>query len=569
MKQDTAGHHTSHGAYSLPILVVLVIVAAALRSFIAYNGGLWRDEALFLSIVRLPSFGDVLQVLRLHESHPPLFYLLMRGWVSLAGDTDRAALLLPVLFGIALVPVMFVAGRQLYSARAGVIAAALTAIIPTLAEYSAEVRPYSLLPLLVVLSCWVLVVALNRTSLLLWSAYAASAIALVYTHNWTWVLVAGQFAATATVILRADRRRRSEVTVRSGAAFVVIGLAYLPWLPVLRYQAAHAGHPPHPFKNLSGMLLLIPNGFFRAIQSTLLPPVKTLQMLLLVAAGLVAASLFALVKRLSTNRAEITNESAGLISLRAAAGQDQEAMQANAVFLTVFLVATVLASVLSVHSDMMQARCLTMLAPLLVLLVAGRIDLVQNRTPPGSLGRRLIFATATVVALSYILRLDFLITIPRSNAREVAHAVDDATEASDLVIVEREWLASFNHYYRAPNAQIDFPSFGRPKLPDFADVWSRLEDPRALSRVQAEIIAAKEVGRRVWLVGDRQSLRPLSNKDLLDAERQGNYIALSNLRARQIKDMLVREYGPPVQAIKGIGTPSRYEEFHAFLFRPR
>lgn len=525
---------------------------------------------MFLSIVRLPSFGDVLQVLRFHESHPPLFYLLMRGWLSLAGGTDRAALLLPVLFGIALVPVMLIAGRQLYSARAGLIAAALTAIIPTLAEYSAEVRPYSLLPLLVVLSCWVLVVALKRTSLMLWSAYAVSAITLVYTHNWTWVIIAGQLAATATVIVRADRRRRSELMVRSGAAFILIGLAYLPWLPVLRYQAAHAGHPPHHFKNLAGMLLLVPDGFLRAIQSTLLPPVKTLPMLLLVATGLVAVSVFALVRRLNNKHAKITNESARLSSWRAATAPDSEAMHVNAVFVTVCIVATLAASILSVHSDMMQARCLAMLTPLLVLLVAGRIDRVLSRNPPASRARRLMFAIAAVVSLSYILRLDFLITVPRSNAREVADAVDNAAEASDLVIVEREWLAaSFNHYYRAPNAEIDFPSFGRRNSPDFADVWSRLEDPRALSRVQAEITAAKEAGRRVWLVGDRQNLNPLSNKDVADAQGQGNYIALSKLRATQINDMLVREYGPPVQAIQRAGTPSRYEELHAFLFRPR
>jgi Predicted membrane protein len=272
-----------------------MLLAAAIRGLIAFNGPLWRDEALFITIVRTGSFQDLLRVLHFHESHPPLFYMMMRAWLSLVGDSDARALLLPVTIGVALVPVMYAAGRQLYSRRAGLIAAALTAVVPALNEYSGEIRPYSFLPLLALLSCWALVGALKRRSFVTWSAYAASAIALVYTHNWAWLIVAGQFVATVVVVFMEERSTRNSLSLKSGLAFVAVGLAYAPWLPTLMYQAAHAGHPPHDVGNETALLMLIPNGVGRAVQSTLLPPVHALQVLAIVVSAAILLAIVSLV----------------------------------------------------------------------------------------------------------------------------------------------------------------------------------------------------------------------------------------------------------------------------------
>ncbi|HKP29878.1 MAG TPA: hypothetical protein VJU15_10765, partial [Gemmatimonadales bacterium] len=69
------------------LLPLIGIVAAgfAVRLSHALASGLWRDEALAVDIALLPSLRDVTDFLVHHESHPPLYYLLLRGWIMIAG----------------------------------------------------------------------------------------------------------------------------------------------------------------------------------------------------------------------------------------------------------------------------------------------------------------------------------------------------------------------------------------------------------------------------------------------------------------------------------------------------
>ena len=129
-----------HGIPARDLLVVLGLstLALVLRLLVAERGGLWRDEALFLFVVRSESWRSMLDFLKLHESHPPLFYAVMRLWLSAFEDSDASAVVLPVTFGVILVPTLYFVGASLFSRRLGLLAAALGALSPALTEYSAE-----------------------------------------------------------------------------------------------------------------------------------------------------------------------------------------------------------------------------------------------------------------------------------------------------------------------------------------------------------------------------------------------------------------------------------------------
>src|SRR5690349_13122757 len=75
----------------LALVLLALGLGALLRFSLALRGGLWRDEALFLGIAGLPRVRDVLDFLAFHESHPPLYYLLQRAWMGIAGAGDTAA----------------------------------------------------------------------------------------------------------------------------------------------------------------------------------------------------------------------------------------------------------------------------------------------------------------------------------------------------------------------------------------------------------------------------------------------------------------------------------------------
>ena len=177
------------------------LVGLVLRIAMARRGGLWCDEAQFLWIVRIPTFGGMIDFLRHHESHPPLFYILMRWWLSVFGDSEPAALALPVLCGVALIPAAYYVGNRVFAGWTGVIAALLVATAPLLAIYSGYVRPYSLLPLLCLGSVHLLSRRIGGAGTTTWAAQAIINLAMLLTHNWAWMVYGAESVVVGICLL--------------------------------------------------------------------------------------------------------------------------------------------------------------------------------------------------------------------------------------------------------------------------------------------------------------------------------------------------------------------------------
>ena len=66
------------------------------------------------------------------ETTPPLYFVLICAWAHPLGSSETGLRSLSTLAGIALVPIAFVAARELVSRWAGVLAAAFVAVNPFL-----------------------------------------------------------------------------------------------------------------------------------------------------------------------------------------------------------------------------------------------------------------------------------------------------------------------------------------------------------------------------------------------------------------------------------------------------
>jgi 4-amino-4-deoxy-L-arabinose transferase-like glycosyltransferase len=134
----------------LPFRVVVAIVlalAGALRFATLPARGFWGDElsTVFLAHDR---FGAMLHSVSQLESTPPLYYSLAWAWAKIFGTTETGIRSLSALFGLATVPVVYAAARELVSRRPALVAAALVAVNPLLVWYSQEARSYALLAFL-------------------------------------------------------------------------------------------------------------------------------------------------------------------------------------------------------------------------------------------------------------------------------------------------------------------------------------------------------------------------------------------------------------------------------------
>src|SRR5262249_19026093 len=117
------------------------------------------------------------------------------------------------------------------------------ALSPYAIRYATETRMYALVMFLVAWGYLVLVKALEAPRLGWCATVAVLTAALLYTHNWSWWLVAtvGVFVLGVGWRAREPIRRRAALWVV--VAMVAGGIAYLPWFDTVREQLAKTGTP--------------------------------------------------------------------------------------------------------------------------------------------------------------------------------------------------------------------------------------------------------------------------------------------------------------------------------------
>jgi mannosyltransferase len=201
----------------------LLMVGALL---LARRSGLWLDEAQSVAIAQLP-LAEVFDALRT-DGAPPLYYVLLHGWMNLFGDGHTAVRAFSAVCAVATVPFALAAARRTIG-RSALVAGVVLASAPFLYRYGTEARMYALVILLVAVGWWLLTT--NRIP-----ALAVVSGLLLLTHYWAFFLVA------AAVLGAVFWLRRPTVAVALAAG----GLFVIPWLPTLWYQVRHTGAPWGP-----------------------------------------------------------------------------------------------------------------------------------------------------------------------------------------------------------------------------------------------------------------------------------------------------------------------------------
>lgn len=192
---------------------------------------LWADEGY--SVYFATESVTRLLWLTANDIHPPLYYLLLHGWLALWETPSPLALrlfsvllALPVLFlTVALAQSLFAGRRQ-----SRLLLLALLVLNPLYLYYSQEVRMYGLaltLSLATTLCCWRWVLAVNQgKGTLLWlAAYVVAATAALYTLYYLAFLLLAQFVWVVWTLHKAWL-----YLLRFVLADLLVGLLYLPWV---------------------------------------------------------------------------------------------------------------------------------------------------------------------------------------------------------------------------------------------------------------------------------------------------------------------------------------------------
>lgn len=204
--------------------------AAALTFVVAIvgsgNSQMWRDElASWNAAVR--GTGDLIEMLGNVDAVSGLYYLLLHAWVSVFGDSETM-LRMPSAFAMAGAAAFVVlTARTLFDRRTAVFAGLLFALLPSVTRFGQEARSYAFVVLAVTAATWLLLRALERSSLIRWAPYAVAVAAAGLFH-----IVSLLFLLPHALIVllrwRADRRGRTVV------GFVLtVAVALLPVVPLV------------------------------------------------------------------------------------------------------------------------------------------------------------------------------------------------------------------------------------------------------------------------------------------------------------------------------------------------
>jgi uncharacterized membrane protein len=218
-------------------LPVLVLMAIGLALRLDVTRGIWVDEATSIAQARMP-FDTMIENIRTTDVHPPLHHTVLWLTVRLIGSSQLAVRIPSIIAGTLLIGALYMAGREFYDRRAGLVAAALGTVAPFMVWYSQEARMYAFFMLFATLALWAQVRAVRRGRPVDWGLYALFTAAMLWTQYFTILAILVQqlgFLAAAWQ-RRSQGRPLFRFLAGWAAAIGLVAIAFVPLWPILHDQ---------------------------------------------------------------------------------------------------------------------------------------------------------------------------------------------------------------------------------------------------------------------------------------------------------------------------------------------
>ncbi len=234
--------------------VVLIGLGTLIRLPRLGSVSLWSDElftALWSRLDLAFIFGAGAHI----ETIPPEYYLLMRGWMDVFGNSPDAIRLPSVIFSSLAIGVVYASANILFDRKTACIAGLFAAVNPFMVMYAQEARPYALLEFLCGLCFLSMAFYLQRRGgargyLALFTVAAIAGIYIQYTGLF---FVCSCFLTIGLALLLERPRRVREVLLWVGTGVIVAGFAIFPallaaslsgspdidWIPPVSAQSLH------------------------------------------------------------------------------------------------------------------------------------------------------------------------------------------------------------------------------------------------------------------------------------------------------------------------------------------
>jgi hypothetical protein len=218
MSRPVAAHRVDHHRFEGYLAPALITVAAALlRAWDLGGVPLRWDEGWSIAHASLP-LADIVRITG-QDVHPPLYYMALGLWQTLAGASPFATRWLSVLTATSAIPLIFCAARALSGSRqTALLAMLLMSWLPLAVYYGGVTRMYAFVASFIALALYGGLRIERRRGVIAFLAGACGAMLTLYHAAWALI-------ALGLWLLIARRVQMRRLSLAIGAALLI----YAPW----------------------------------------------------------------------------------------------------------------------------------------------------------------------------------------------------------------------------------------------------------------------------------------------------------------------------------------------------
>ena len=203
---------------TLSLLLAIGLLGLMLRLILLYHSSVWYDEAIsiFFAKAKLTALIDFLKV----DRGEPFYYILLKYWIRLFGDGEKACASFSTLLSVANIFSIYFLAKYIFNKKIGLISAFLLAVNVLELHNATNIRFYSLLNTLTILSYYSFF-RMIKENRFVW-LYISISILGFYTHTYYGFV----FLAQLMIVIIFYKDRFKNVIM----PFCCIVGFYVPWL---------------------------------------------------------------------------------------------------------------------------------------------------------------------------------------------------------------------------------------------------------------------------------------------------------------------------------------------------
>lgn len=210
-------------------LIFVVTIGTILRLiFIDKAEGLWNDEYISWHIASVP-FGKGFLKAVFSQCHMPFYYLYLKFFIHLFGNSDLMLRLTSLLAGVASIFAMYFVGKEYKDEKAGILGASITSLSSFLIYFSQEVRLYEVLFFFSTLSLLFTLKLGKEKTISNLAMFILSNFMILFTHTIGFVFVFFNLIFMSLWAIKEDKKYKKPIII-SWATMFGLFLALCPLL---------------------------------------------------------------------------------------------------------------------------------------------------------------------------------------------------------------------------------------------------------------------------------------------------------------------------------------------------